>query len=260
MVSFGHAAYFGLGAYGVALAIKYAGAGMALGIPAGPLLGGLAALVFGWFCVRLSGVYLAMLTLAAAQIVWSVGIQWSSVTGGDDGILGIRPAPYFANRTALLYLAMVLCGGGIYLLHRIVHAPFGYVLRGGRDSPLRTEAIGIDLRRHRWAAFTLAGCFAGLAGAVFAYAKGSVFPTELAIPRSVDALVMVLLGGVQTLLGPIVGATAFTLLQDAIARLPFWRGILGGVIVLIVILAPDGIAGFARRMLALLRGNAVRAP
>jgi branched-chain amino acid transport system permease protein len=250
MVSFGHAAYFGLGAYGAALAFKFLGAGMAVGLVAGPLLAALAALIFGWFCVRLSGVYLAMLTLAAAQIVWSVGFQWGSVTGGDDGVLGIRPPALFAHKAAFLWLALALCGGAILLIRRMAHAPFGYVLRGGRDSALRTEAIGVDLVRHQWFAFVVAGFFAGVAGAVFVYSKGSVFPTELSIPRSVDALVMVLLGGIQTLAGPVAGAVAFNLLTDLISRLAFWRAILGFTIVVLVVLAPEGLAGFARRLAA----------
>jgi branched-chain amino acid transport system permease protein len=248
MVSFGHAAYFGLGAYGAALAMKFLGAGMIVGLFAGPLLAAAGALVFGWFCVRLSGVYLAMLTLAAAQIVWSIGLQWGSATGGDDGILGVRPLPLFASKTGFLYLTLALCGGAILLLRRMAHAPFGYVLRGGRDSPLRTEAIGIDLMRHQWYAFIASGFFAGIAGAIFVYSKGSVFPTELSIPRSVDGLVMVLLGGIQSLSGPIVGAVSFNLLTDLISRLAFWRAILGITIVALVVLAPEGLAGFGRRI------------
>jgi branched-chain amino acid transport system permease protein len=119
MVSFGHAAYFGLGAYGAALAVKYGGGDMILGLGAAPLAAGLGALLFGWFCVRLSGVYLAMLTLAAAQIVWSVAFQWRDVTGGDDGMLGIWPASWASDGAAFYYLTLVLSVGGVYLLRRM---------------------------------------------------------------------------------------------------------------------------------------------
>ena len=138
-----------------------------------------------------------MLTLAAAQIVWGVTCQWQDVTGGDDGIVGVWPAAWAASETAYFYLALALCGGGVWLLHRVAHAPFGYTLRGGRDSPIRTEANGVDLRAQQWLGFTLAGTVAGLAGVVFAFAKGSVFPDALSIPQSVAGLVMVLLGGVR---------------------------------------------------------------
>jgi len=249
MVSFGHAAYFGLGAYGAAMLVKYAGAGMEVGILLAPVAAGAAALLFGWFCVRLSGVYLAMLTLAVAQIVWSIAFQWQDVTGGDDGLLGIWPAAWAGSKTVYYYVVLVLTIGGIYTLRRIVHAPFGYTLRAGRDSPLRVDAIGIDLRNHQWMAFVIAGVFAGLAGGVYVFSKGSIFPDELAIQRSIDTLIMVLLGGVQTLAGPVIGAVSFTLLEDWITRFDYWRIIFGAIILGICILAPEGIAGFAMRLL-----------
>jgi branched-chain amino acid transport system permease protein len=248
MVSFGHAAYFGLGCYGAAFLVKYFGGSMEMALVAGPLLAGLGALVFGWFCVRLSGVYMAMLTLAAAQIVWSTAFQWQELTGGDDGLLGIWPSDWARSKTAFYYLALALCGGGILLLRRMIFSPFGYALRGGRDNPNRTESIGIDLRAQQWAAFVISGVFAGIAGGVYVFSKGSIFPNEAAIPRSVDALVMVLLGGVQTLSGPVVGAGVFRLLEDEISRLEYGRAILGGIIVAIVIIAPEGIAGFIKRI------------
>jgi len=142
------------------------------------------------------------------------------------------------------YLTAVLCGGGILILRKITRSPFGYVLRGGRDSVVRTESIGINLQRHRHLGFAVAGLFAGIAGSVYVFSKGSIFPDEAAIPRSIDGLVMVLLGGVHTLAGPLVGAGVFRLLEDWISRLDFWRAILGMVIILLVLIAPQGIAGF----------------
>lgn len=248
MVSFGHAAYFGLGAYGAAFVIKYAGGSMEMALLAAPLMAAAGALLFGWFCVRLSGVYMAMLTLAAAQIVWSTAFQWQDLTGGDDGMLGIWPSEWAKSKTAYYYLALVLCGGSILAMRRMIFSPFGYALRGGRDNPNRTESIGINLRQHQWAAFVVAGVFAGIAGGVYVFSKGSIFPDEAAIPRSVDALVMVLLGGVQTLSGPVVGAGVFRLLEDEISRLDYWRAILGAIIIAIVVIAPEGIAGFIKKI------------
>jgi branched-chain amino acid transport system permease protein len=188
-----------------------------------------------------------MLTLAAAQIVWSIAFQWRDVTGGDDGLLGIWPAAWAGGKAIFYYLTLALCIGGIYALRRMVYAPFGYGLRAVRDSPLRSAAIGIDQHRQQWLAFIVAGIFAGLAGGLYVFSKGSVFPDVLAIPRSIDGLIMVLLGGIQALAGPIVGATAFTLLEDQISRVDYWRLILGLVILAIVVLAPDGLAGLGRR-------------
>jgi len=255
MTSFGHAAYFGLGAYGAALLATKAALPMIPALIGGPFLALAGAALFGWFCVRLTGVYLAMLTLAAAQIVWSVVFQWREVTGGDDGILGVWPPGWAASREGIYWLTLLIAAGGIALIWRFAHAPFGYLLRAGRDSPRRAEAIGIDVKRQQWFAFIAAGTFAGMAGAIFAFSKGSIFPDELAIPRSVDALVMVLLGGLHSLFGPLLGAGAFVLLEDWISRLETWRLILGLVILTIVTAAPDGLSGGLRRLWGFLRSG-----
>ncbi len=244
MHSFGHAAYFGLGAYGAALAVKWFAAPMAVGLLAAPLLAGLAGLLFGWFCVRLSGVYLAMLTLAFAQIAWATAFQWVELTGGDNGILGVWPSAWAQSKLVFHYLALALAVLGVLALRHVIFSPFGYALRAGRDSPLRAEATGLHVQQLQWAGFALAAVGAGLAGGLFAYFKGSVFPTYISIPKSVDALLMVLLGGLQTVSGPIVGAFVFAGLEEQLMRLTaYWRFALGLAIVLVVILFPRGIAG-----------------
>jgi branched-chain amino acid transport system permease protein len=247
MISFGHAAYLGFGAYGSALAVHHLGAPMEAALLAAPLLAGMGALVFGWFCVRLSGVYLAMLTLAFAQIAWSGVFQWYDFTGGDNGLIGIWPAPWAAGAAGYYYLTLVLTVAALWGLKRAVFSPFGFALKAGRDSRLRAEALGIDVRRVQWLAFVLSGAAAGLAGGLYAFLKGSVFPTVMAIPVSVDGLVMVLLGGVHTVLGPLIGAVAFTGLKIGIAaETHFWRILLGGLILATVLAFPKGIAGFLK--------------
>ncbi len=244
MASFGHAAYFGLGAYGAALAVKWLGAPMEPALIFAPFLAGIAGVVFGWFCVRLSGVYLAMLTLAFAQIAWATAFQWVELTGGDNGILGVWPSHWAVSKTAFYYLALAICAACVVLLRVMVFSPLGYALRAARDNPLRTEAIGIDTMRVQWVAFTIAAFAAGIAGALFAFFKGSVFPTYMAIPRSVDALLMVLLGGVQTVSGPIVGAFAYAGLSEQLMKMTmYWRFTLGLSIVLLVVLFPRGLVG-----------------
>ncbi len=249
LVSFGHAAYFGLGAYGAALAVKYLEINMLGGIVLAPIAAGIGALIFGWFCVRLSGVYLAMLTLAAAQITWSIAFQWQDLTGGDDGILGVWPAEWATEKMNYYYLTLIFVLAGLYFIRKVIYAPFGYALRAGRDSSLRVNAIGINLKTQQWMAFVFSGVLAGLAGGLYVYSKGSIFPDELAISRSVDGLVMVLLGGIQSLVGPIVGAVSFTLLEDLVTRLDYWRIIFGSIILFIVVVAPEGLAGFAGKYL-----------
>ena len=246
MHSFGHAAYFGLGAYGAALGVRSFGLPMEVALVLSPFVAAIGALVFGWFCVRLSGVYLAMLTLAFSQIVWSVVFQWDDVTGGSNGLTGVWPAEWLADKRTYYYLTLALVVGAILLIRRALFAPFGYAMRAGRDSPLRADAIGIDVKRIQWVAFVIAAVFAGLAGALYAFSKGSISPDTVAVGRSVDGLVMVLLGGLQTLAGPVVGAVTFTWLQDAVARnTDYWRALLGGIILLLVLVFPQGIAGFA---------------
>ena len=247
MVSFGHAAYFGLGAYGAGLLLLRYGLPMEASLAAAPLFAFVGALLSGWFCVRLSGVYLAMLTLAFAQIAWSVAIQWDEVTGGSNGLIGVWPSGWLASKSAYYLAVLAVCGAAMALLWRAIHSPFGWALRAGRDSPLRAEAIGIDVRRVQWAAFTVAGTFAGIAGALFAFSKGSLSPETLSVPRSVDALAMVLLGGVQTLTGPLWGAALFTWLDDAVSRsFDYWRAAIGAVILLLVLAFPQGVAGFVK--------------
>lgn len=247
MASFGHAAYFGAGAYAAAISAK-AGLPFILALGLGFVFAGLLALLFGWFAVRLAGVSLAMLTLAFAQITWAIAFQWDDVTGGSNGIVGIWP-PAVLDAKAAYYLAVLaVAGAGIAFAWRIVHAPFGYLLRAARDSRVRAEAVGINTRRVQWVAFAISGALAGLAGTLFAFSKGSLSPDTLGIPRSVDALVMVLLGGVETLTGPVVGAALFTLLQDWITRAtPYWHAVLGASVVVLTILFPQGVVGTARQ-------------
>ena len=245
MHSFGHAAYFGLGAYAAALLMLKAGWPMEAALLGAPLVAGLGAVVFGWFCVRLSGVYLAMLTLAFAQIVWSITFQWDDFTGGSNGITGVWPAAWLGDKTAYYFATLVLVAGGVLALRRMLFSPFGLAMRAGRDSPLRADAIGIDVKQIQWLAFVLAALAAGLAGSLYAFSKGSISPDSMAVGKSVDGLVMVLLGGVQTLTGPVVGAVTFTWLQDTVARsTDYWRALLGGIVLLLVLAFPQGIAGF----------------
>ena len=249
MHSFGHAAYFGLGAYGAALAVRRLQLPMEAALLVAPLLAAAGALVFGWFCVRLSGVYLAMLTLAFAQITWALAYQWDAVTGGSNGLSGVWPAPWLADRRAFFALTLGLVAAGVLGLQRVLHAPFGYALRAGRDSPLRAEAIGINVKALQWAAFVMAGTLAGLAGALYAFSKGSISPETLGVNRSIDGLVMVLMGGLQTLAGPVVGAAVFTWLHDTVARnTDYWRAVLGGTMLALVLLFPQGLAGFAQQL------------
>ncbi len=189
-----------------------------------------------------------MLTLAFAQIVWSVVFQWQDLTGGSNGVLGIWPSPPFDSLGAVFYLTLGAVVAGVLLLRRVLFAPFGYAMRAGRDSPMRAEAIGIDVKKVHWLAFALAGAVCGVAGGIFAFAKGSISPETIDIDHSVNGLVMVLLGGIGTLSGPIVGASVFAVLQDFVMQqTEYWHALLGGIILVLVLAFPSGLAGAALR-------------
>ncbi len=251
VVSFGHAAYFGIGAYAAGLAVKRLGLGMEPALLLAPLAAGLAAALFGLFIVRLSGIYLAMLTLAVAQIVYAISVQWVDVTGGDNGIVGVWPSSWASRGAVYYYLTLALCSAGIALLYRMLLSPFGYAVRAARDSAVRAEAIGLDVARLRWLAFSLAGAAAGLAGGLYAFSKGSIDPTLLAIPQSVDFLAMLLIGGIQKVGGALAGASVLhTLKVIALPLTDLWRMLLGLMIIAIVLVWPEGIVGGLARLTA----------
>jgi branched-chain amino acid transport system permease protein len=248
MISFGHAAYFGLGAYGAALLMKHGGLSMPAAFLLGPVLAASTAFLFGYFCVRLRGIPFAMLTLACAQIAYAIAHQWYDVTGGDNGLLGVWPAPVVATAARYYYLALAIGGGGLLLLRRITASPFGLTLRAARDHALRCEAIGVNVRSHHLLAFVVAGFFAGFAGSLFAFLKGSVFPDYLSVSMSVESLVMVLLGGIHRLAGAPVGAAMFKALDTLVTLYTeYWQACLGGVLLVVVLAFPHGVMGFVRR-------------
>ena len=248
MVSFGHAAYFGAGAYAAGLLVAHAGTPMELALLLAPLGAFCVAVIFGWLCVRLTGVYFAMLTLAFAQLLWSLVYQWGEFTGGDDGLVDIWPSEWLSGTTAYFYLTLIIGVGGILFLRHVAHSPFGYALRASRDSARQAEAMGINTKRIQWAAFAFAGAMAGVAGGLFIFSKGSVFPTELEIAKSFDALIVIFLGGVKTLSGAVVGGASLEFAKDYITRFEYWRLALGLLIIAVVILAPDGIVGSLRKL------------
>ena len=257
IVSFGHAAYFGLGAYASGLLVTKLGMPMEPALIAAPLAGGFFAALFGFFIVRLQGIYLAMLTLAFAQIAYAVCFQWVEVTGGDNGIVGVWPAPWAASRIVYHYLVLVVAVLGIIALRHVIYAPFGASLRAARDSAARAEAIGIDVRAHRWLGFTIAGAAAGLAGGLYAFSKGSIDPTLLGIPLSVDFLAMILLGGMQSVMGPVLGAAAFHSIKDIFMPLTdHWRFFLGASIIALVLIFPRGLGGAYASLRARFAGGA----
>ena len=247
MVSFGHAAYFALGAYTAALLVKRAGVPMLLAVPAAPIAAAVGALVFGFFIVRLSHTYFAMLSLAFAQIVFTVIFKWKSLTGGDDGLLDVWPPALLKSPVAYYYFTLVVVGLGLLALHAIIESPFGYALRSVRENPRRARFIGIDVRRHQLVAFVVSGAFSGLAGALFAFYNGSVFPDFAYFTKSFEPLVVALLGGVQSFWGPLAGAFGFKVLEWLVSRQwpVYWPLFLGTIVIVVIVVLPQGFVGLA---------------
>jgi branched-chain amino acid transport system permease protein len=249
MVSFGHAAYFALGAYTAALLVKRAGVPMLLALPVAPVVAAAGALLFGFFIVRLTHTYFAMLSLAFAQIVFTVIFKWRSLTGGDDGLIDVWPPALLKSPAAYYYFTVTVVAVCIALLHGIIDSPFGYALKAVRENPRRARFIGINVRRHQLFAFVLSGFFSGVAGGLFAFYNGSVFPDFAYFTKSFEPLVVALLGGVQSFFGPLAGALGFKLLEWIISRQwpIYWPLFLGGIVVIVIVVLPHGFVGLLGR-------------
>ncbi len=245
LLTFGHGCYYGVGAYTAALLMTEFGMPMFPAMFAAMVMGGLVALVFGFFCVRLTGVYFSILTLAFAQLMFSVFQQSYTLTGGDLGILDIQPPAFLVAVNNYYYFTLVMVGVSLWLLWRILHSPFGRTLHASRDSVVRTQFIGINVRRYRLAAFVIAGVFASLAGALFAPFNRAVAPFLVSWVKSSDPVLMTLLGGAGTFWGPVVGAAVFTTLHEvAIGYTTYWLLLMGSILLVGVLFLPGGILGF----------------
>jgi branched-chain amino acid transport system permease protein len=255
LVSFGHAAYFGIGAYTTGLLMKQVGVPFVLAFPAAGVLAAVFALVFGFFCVRLTKIYFAMLTLAFAQIVWAVCFKWNDVTGGEQGMPEI-PYPDLAwmerlplagqLRTSDHYylLTVVLVAACFWVLRRIVGSPFGRILTTIRENPERAEFIGVNVQRWELLAFVIAGFFAGLSGGLFGIFNRGVLPDFAYWPKSSEVLIMTILGGMGYFYGPAVGALVLLVLNQQITSYTeYWPFILGTILIVLLFAFPGGIVG-----------------
>jgi branched-chain amino acid transport system permease protein len=249
MVSFGQAAYLGIGGYAAGLLLKkIAGLSFYVGLAAAPVAGALAALIIGYFCIRRTHIYFAILTLAFGHIVYLIAFKWYDFTGGDNGLIGIPVPAWISEPTFANYykFVLVICLASIYALWRIVNSPFGKTLTAIRENPERADFIGVPVDRYRLYAFVVVGAFSGLAGALIMINDRSVYPDLAHWTQSTQVLLMSLLGGVYTFFGPIVGALLLrTMDADITQNYPeIWQLFLGGVLVLILFGLPGGIVGF----------------
>jgi branched-chain amino acid transport system permease protein len=244
--SLGHAAFFGIAGYAVGLMSKNVTANFAVTFPTAIITSAALAAVFGALVLRSKGVYFMMLTLALAQVVWGIAFQWRSVTGGDDGLPGI-PRPVIAgvqisDSHGFYLFTLIIFAISATALILVVRSPFGLTLRGMRESDARMSALGYQVKLHQFIAFVIAGAFAGVAGALLAWQNGITTPASLSIITGAEALLMVLLGGAGTMIGPIIGAVVVVLLEYMVsARTDRWQSVLGLIYILVVIAAPSGV-------------------
>ena len=254
MASLGHAAYFGVAAYSTGLLALKLGWSVWLALPAGLLVAALTATLFGFLALRTRGSYFLMITLALSQVVWGIAFGWRSLTGGDDGLPEVpRPnlgLPWsLTDETPFYYFVLFCIGVGTFLLIRIVSSPFGYALRGIRESETRMLSLGYNVWRYKLAVFVLAATFAGLAGCLYVYYNRFVSPDYLQVVRSAEVLLMVILGGAGTLIGPAIGAALIVLLDNVVSTYTErWLLVLGVIYVVVALFAPRGIVGFLREL------------
>lgn len=245
MLSFGHAAFFGIGAYTVAVLAQKAGLPMGVAFVASPIVSAAIAYVIGHFSVRRTGIYFAMLTFAFQMLLYTVALKWGSLTGGDDGITGLKAPGPLAGPVAYYYFTLAVVALSLLALYRLVQSPFGYTLRALRTNPRRVTYVGVDVRRHQLATFVITGAFAGIAGALFAVSSGNVFPNWLNWTASATPVVMAVLGGIHTFFGPVIGAAVYVLLEVWISgKTEYWPLFMGIIILVLVLAMPEGLSGF----------------
>ncbi len=258
VLSFGHAAYLGLGAYGAGMTIKYLLPSTPLGLLIGVLAGTLGAMAIGAMIVRLRGVYFAMVTIAFGQVFYFIAFRWSSVTGGDDGLTGWKRVPLdlgftridiLGNDVAFYYFCLVCLAASAGIMALLLRSPFGRTLLAIRENERRARFLGISVDQHIWLSFVISAAFASLAGVLYAYLDNFVDPRAFHWQQSGEFVIMVVLGGMRSFWGPLIGAAIFEVLQDKLSSFTDnWMSLLGLFFVLVVVFFPRGVLGaFGRK-------------
>ena len=260
VLSFGHAAYFGLGAYGAGLSLKFLASSTPLSLASGTLLGGIIGALLGAIIVRRRGVYFAMVTIAFGQVFYYIAFQWSSLTGGDDGLrgftrqplhLGLTDIDILSNANAFYYFVLFCFALAAAVMGYILRSPFGRTMIAIRENERRARFLGIPVERHIWIAFTMSCFFMGFAGALYALVNNFADPRGLHYSQSGDFVMMAVMGGMRSFWGPLLGAAVFVVIQDYISSITVnWMSFVGMLFVAVVLLFPRGILGFVRRRAA----------
>ena len=254
LFQFHHGAFYGVGAYTVALMLTKTSLPIWVGFVAGPFAAAFVGLLIGLFCVRLTRLYFGMLQISLGSLIWAIAFRWYSFTGGDDGIHGIPLPSLISSSTGAYYFGLILLTISLILMYLIFKSPFGATLQAIRDNPERCEAIGINVRRHQLMAIVIATFFAGIAGVLFVVVEGSVFPDLLFWVFSLEIFIMCLLGGWFTFAGPILGAAIMISLRTFVGiYTEYWTLILGIILIFLIFFLPEGVWGFISEKLGLQR-------
>jgi len=242
---FHHAVFYGVGAYGTTLMLTKTGLPPMLAFLVGPLVSAAFGLVLGIICIRLSKLYFGMLQISLGSLVWAIVYRWYAFTGGDDGIHGIPMPEMLSSPKGAYYFTLIITLLSLLIMWKIIRSPFGSALQGIRDNPVRSEMIGINVRRHQLLALVLAGFFAGVAGSLFVVVDNTVFPDMLFWTLSLEILIMCLLGGWFTFLGPMLGAAVIIALRTFVSTYTdYWALVLGIIMMLVIFFLPSGILGY----------------
>jgi branched-chain amino acid transport system permease protein len=256
LATLGQAALFGIGTYVVGYMTTKLGQPMIVTVPAGILGTLIVAAIFGIFAVRTSGIYFLMITLAQGMIIWGVAFRWNSVTNAENGIRGIDRPEWLAGYSAYYYLILVVLLVVLALIYRLINSPFGLTLKGVREGERRMRTLGYNTTLHKFLGFMIAAFFAGLAGSLYAFHNNFVSPTTIEFARSAEALLMVILGGTGTMLGPFIGAFVITFGQNQFSLYTDrWPMIMGAIYVITILTAPDGFVGAWRRFYTWIRSS-----
>jgi len=241
---FHHAVFYGVGAYGAAVMIMKLNYNPWIGFIVGPLAAAFLSLVIGLICIRLSKLYFGMLQISLGSLVWAIVYRWYTFTGGDDGIHGISVPPILESPIGSYYFTLIVVALSLFIMYRILKAPFGSILQGIRDNVVRSQAIGVNVRRHQLIAIVIAGFFAGVAGVLFVVVDNSVFPDMMFWTLSLEITIMALVGGWYTFLGPMLGAAIIVLLRTFVSTMTeYWALALGLVLLLVILFLPEGVLG-----------------
>jgi branched-chain amino acid transport system permease protein len=242
---FHHCVFYGAGAYATALMLAKTGISPWVGFIVGPVVAAILSFIMGLICIRLSKLYFGMLQISLGSLVWAIIYRWRGFTGGEDGMHGIPLPDVLTSGTGAYYFTLIVSIASFFVIYTMLKSPFGSALQGIRDNPVRSEMIGVNVKRHQLAALVISGFFAGIAGVLFVVVDNSVFPDMMFWTLSMEVMIMCLLGGWLTFMGPIVGAGLIVVIRTVVSGYTeYWSLILGIILMIVIFFLPDGVLGY----------------